>query len=136
MVVIILQEIVKSLLKRIVIGKKQVNITHRDDYYDDYGDGVILTGFENRPPEFLNDLDDTDISYAELEIDDGSLPDLKSHSNDDDDVPDLISHNLDAESAYYNCTIFVPQTIYNYNLPIAENFNEIETSRFIFRFHI
>ena len=46
-----------------------------------------------------------DISDAELEIDDDSLPALESVTSDDD-VPDLISHNLDAEAAYYNYTIY------------------------------
>ena len=33
--------------------KGKVNVTFRDDYDEDYGDGVILTRFENRLPEVL-----------------------------------------------------------------------------------
>ena len=43
---------------------KIVNTTFRDGY----GDGVILTCFENRLPENLETCDDIDMSDAELEI--------------------------------------------------------------------
>ena len=52
--------------------KGKVNVTFKDDYDDDYGDGVILTCFENRLPEFLEDCDDMDIADAELGINDES----------------------------------------------------------------
>ena len=45
--------------------KAKVNVMFRDDYDDDYGNGVILTCFKNRLLEVLEDLDDADISDAE-----------------------------------------------------------------------
>ena len=58
----------------------------------------------------MKDLDDTDMSDAELEIDHDSLSDLEFGSSNDD-VTDLISHNFDAETTYYNYTICIPETV-------------------------
>ena len=48
----------------------------RDDYDEDYGDGLRLTCIENRPPEYLEKCDDIDTTDAELEIDNYSLSEL------------------------------------------------------------
>ena len=102
--------------------KRQLNVTIRDDYDDDYDDGVTLTSFETRLPECLDNCYDINISDADLEIDDDSLPDLLSVSSDD--VPDLIPHDYNAKSAYYNHTILITEAICNYNLPITGNSKE------------
>ena len=96
--------------------KGKVNVAFRDDYDDNFGDGDILTCFENRLPKCLEDFDDIDMSDGELEIDDDSLPGLISVSRDD--APDFIPDCSDAEAAYYKYTISIPETIHNYNSSI------------------
>ena len=83
--------------------KGKVNVTFKDDYDDDYGDGIILTCFENRVPEnrvtdiYLNEnSDDEEILESEIEID--SLPDLESIP---DSLPDLVDEISFAISNYH-----------------------------------
>ena len=44
--------------------KEKTDVTFRDDYDDAYGDGVILTCFENRLPECLQVCHDFDASNS------------------------------------------------------------------------
>ena len=61
----------------------KVNVTFRDVYDYDYDDGVILTCFENRLPEYLEDCRDSNTSDSETEIYNDSVPDLEFVSSDD-----------------------------------------------------
>ena len=51
----------------------KVNVTFRDDYDYDYGDKVILTCFENRLSEYLDDCRVSCASDSEIEIDNDSF---------------------------------------------------------------
>ena len=61
-------EIVRNLLRRKMIRKEKFNVAFRDYDVDDYGDGVILTCFENHSSEYFQydenlELDDEMTAY-------------------------------------------------------------------------
>ena len=65
------------------------------DYDDeDYGDGVVLTCFENHLPEYFQNDEDSNISDAEFEND--GLPDLESVTTNDD-MPDILEYYQKAD---------------------------------------
>ena len=59
----------------------------------------------------------------ELESNNNSSPYLLSASRNDE-VPELIPHSYEADSAYYNYTMLISETIYNYNLPAPGSIND------------
>ena len=72
--------------------KGKISVTFRDDYDDDYGDGVIHTCSENRLPEYLEGYRDSDTSHLGLGIDNDRLPGIESVSSDGVSYLDQLSH--------------------------------------------
>ena len=68
--------------------KGKVNVTFRAYDDEDNGDGVILTLFKNRLPEYFQNDGDSKVWEAEFEND--SLPDFVSSY---DDIPELLWHD-------------------------------------------
>ena len=91
--------------------KGKVNVTFRDYDDDDYGDGVILTCFENQLPDYFQNNDDN--KNLELDDENDCIPELESVSS----MPDLIDHDYEAEEIFYNQQI-----------SISNNYNEIKIS--------